>query len=150
MYKQKSGYQELTNEEQILIGAVGTMAGAKVTADTFGLTRRRVDQLVHGKNGEQKVRNDIVEEGIKSTLGIVSDRALEIILASMNHLTDDALATQKPKDLAGIAKDMAVIHEKTQPKQVSNTVNGPQFIVYAPRTKSEEEYDIIEVTPEPE
>jgi hypothetical protein len=68
--------------------------------------------------------------------------------SAMEAITDEKLTYADPKDLAGIAKDMSVIIKNLEPKETNegnNTVNGPQFVIYAPQFKKESSFDVIEV-----
>jgi hypothetical protein len=76
----------------------------------------------------------------------ITKRASHKLSLALQHITDDKLAGEKPRDLAGIAKDMSVIIKNMEPEheQVQQN-NGPTFVVFAPQIMREEQFDVITV-----
>ena len=77
----------------------------------------------------------------------ISKKARSRLLAALNEITPDRLATVKPRDLAAIAKDMsAIISDMEPPIPISqNNQNNVQFVFMAPRVRNEADYAVIEV-----
>jgi hypothetical protein len=74
-----------------------------------------------------------------------SNRARGKMMLAIRHLTEEKMEDAKPRDLAGIAKDMSVIIRNMEPKTEESN-NNTNFIFYAPRPRSESEYDVVEVS----
>ena len=73
----------------------------------------------------------------------ISKKARARLLKAIEEITDDKLSVTKPRELAGIAKDMASVVEKMEPKDDKPIVNSPTFIVYHPHVREEKHYDTI-------
>ena len=69
--------------------------------------------------------------------------------ASLDALTPEKLETMRPKDLSGVARDMAAIIKHLEPPpEVSEANRGnqqPQFVVFAPQFRQENSFDVIKL-----
>ena len=73
----------------------------------------------------------------------VKEAAVGKLMSALNLLTPEKMNDASAKDLATIADRMAGVSDKMTPKTL---VNGDRtLIIYAPRTKSEEDYVTIDV-----
>lgn len=78
---------------------------------------------------------------VKETL---TDSARSALRSALLQITPDKLSLAKVRDAAGIAKDMSAVMknlEPTNPQQQNNV----QVVIYKPRTKDEDSYDVITV-----
>lgn len=85
------------------------------------------------KTHNTAVRNDII------------DKSRTKLLQALETITPEKLTDIKPRDAAGIAKDMSAIIKNMEPDHADRggQVNQ-QFIFYAPRTKQESDFEIID------
>jgi hypothetical protein len=89
-------------------------------------------------------RNTSVAKHIKSVQERISSRAAKRINFAFDALTPEKIAEEDARSIAGIAKDMsAIIKNMTPEVKVDNNV---QFVVFAPRMKDEQDYQVIEVS----
>jgi hypothetical protein len=65
-------------------------------------------------------------------------------MSALDHITDENISGAKVKDIASIAKDMSVIVKNMEPNQ-PDKVQNTQVIIYKPRMRDEDEFDIITV-----
>ena len=75
----------------------------------------------------------------------VARRARTKLMLALNSLTPDKIINSSGRNIAAIAKDMSAIVKNMEPdlpKSVTE-LNQPQFIVYAPQTKSEDMFDVV-------
>lgn len=121
--------------------AVSTAAitgNQKESAEAFGMHQTNVS---YHKNGS---KNEETNSLIKKSVDDVHNKALDGMLSCLEHLQPKIEGVKKATDLANIAGNLAKIVERTTPKDNSNKTNV-QVVVYAPRTKGEEEYESIAV-----
>jgi len=75
-------------------------------------------------------------------------RAGKRLSLALNHITDDKLANAKLSEISGVARDMSTIVKNMEPpaeQQSGNKLNA-QFVFFAPRLKSEADYDSVIVS----
>jgi len=138
------GLRKIIGEE----GLVNGRASAIGLAKSFGVSHDSADAYRNGANSlatynqpDQALSShlDNIKKGIAAKATGKLDAALESI-------TPEKLEDVKPRDAAGIAKDMSVIVKNMEPeKKESGTRIGPNFIFYAPHSRSEDEYEILQV-----
>lgn len=77
----------------------------------------------------------------------VSKKARGRLMAALNALTPEKIREAKARDIAGIAKDMAVVIKEMEPDKDkgSEKDNTPQFVFYAPTFRDERSFDTITV-----
>lgn len=80
------------------------------------------------------------------TRGRISRKASDKLNRALNHITDDKLEDQSPKDLAAIAKDMSAIIKNMEPpvEKIGEGHNvGVAITFMAPRPRGENQYETI-------
>lgn len=126
---------EGNKETHTLSRALG-ISDSSVTAYKNGATST---DSYHQPNPE--LNNHITNTKLK-----IASKARSRLLSAIKHITDDKLEEAKPRDLAGIAKDMSMVIKNVEPEAPKINVNtGPTFVVYAPSFRKEEGYDVIVV-----
>jgi len=126
-----------------IISAAGHIDTAAQVAKNFNVSPSHAHLLKHGRTtalGE--AREDIVKPRNK-LLGDVRERALDILMASLDIITPEELQKQKIKDVSSIAKDMSHIIEKTNPVNAPST--GPQIVVLTVPQRDIREYNVVNV-----
>lgn len=71
----------------------------------------------------------------------------KILKQSLDSISQEKLDNAEPKDLASIAKDMAVIIKNMEPQQVteSNDSKTPQFVIFAPTFRQENTFESVKI-----
>jgi hypothetical protein len=106
-------------------------------ARAHGITQAAVSYI------ERKKVQGIDEKRVEEITGVVRDRALERLMASLGLLTDDKLSGCSAKDLSLIASNMGRVVEKIAPPSVAE--NQINFIIYSPELKQERAFKTIEI-----
>lgn len=140
------GASTLPLEGKALIGTLANLEGQSniELAKDFGVSK---DQVSAFKNGKSTVNGDVnpeLKEKIEDNLGVVRDRAEEVLLATLGLITPERLnGIQKVKDLTTVAKDMSTIIRNSTPQNQQGPQNLIQIINHGQR--QEESYEVIEV-----
>lgn len=130
------------------IGAAAINEGREAAlelAKDFGISESSVSAYSKGATSTASYNE-------RPNLGIINESKLRIqrkargkMILAINMLTKEKLDLAKPRDLAGIAKDMAIVTKAMEPEvaQGSTEKSGPTFIFYAPQQRKEETFDIV-------
>ena len=79
----------------------------------------------------------------------ITKRATTRIMQAMKHITEDKLRDAKLKDVSSVAKDMSAIVKNISPDANGGiTINKPQYIIYSPRIRKEDEFEVVEAVNE--
>ena len=124
-------------------------SSALALASSFGISDSSVSAYANGAtstaqynggNRELRKHNNKVKERIVS-------KARSRLISSLNHITPEKLQEAKLKDVSAVARDMSMIIKNMEPQDVENEDNKPNvnIIFYAPNTRKESEYDVIDV-----
>lgn len=132
-----------------LIGITANHDGSGETAKNFGVSHTLAIAASHGKvigNNHRESREDKeVADRVKSDLKRASSEAIARALAAMGSITDDKLAGCSAKDSAQVAAHMASVYDKLSNKQAAISGSGATVIIYAPREKSLDEFESIDI-----
>lgn len=91
----------------------------------------------HEPDAELKESNDKVRTDITNS-------ARSKLLQALETITPEKLNDTKVRDAAGIAKDMSAIIKNLEPESHEKNQLNQQFIFYAPKTKQESDFEVIE------
>jgi predicted transcriptional regulator len=138
---------EIPNEIRALVAEeVINGAPAKQVAKAFGVSESSVSAYKHDAtsttsydtpNQELAKKNDSVRDAI-------TDKARGRLMSALDAITDENISNAKVKDIASIAKDMSVIVKNMEENTPQNQTNT-QVIIYRPRMRDEEDFDVITV-----
>ncbi len=116
-------------------------------AEKFGVSSASVSAYKNGATStasynqpdkKLKSANDVVRNSIIST-------ARARLIAALDNITPEKMAEAKLRDVASVAKDMSSIITNMEP-QVSHGGVNAQFIFHVPKSKTESDFEIIDVT----
>lgn len=144
-----TGAVEVPNTLRKVIGEEAAINGRQAgldLAETFGLKPSSVSAYVRGATSTATYDETPNAPHIDSSKDRVSKRARNKLMSALHHLTKDKMSAAKAKDLAGIAKDMAVVIRTMEPeaaKGPTNVNNGPTFVFYSPQQRKEEAFDVV-------
>jgi predicted transcriptional regulator len=138
---------EIPNEIRALVAEeVINGVPAKQVAKAFGISESSISAYkndatstttYHEPNESLKKSNDGIRDQI-------TDKARGRLMSALDAITDENINNAKVKDIASIAKDMSVIVKNMEPAVPVNQ-NNTQVIIYKPRMRDEDEFDIITV-----
>lgn len=119
------------------IGDVFSVSQPAVSAYGRGLIGGRLD------SGIAEAAQAGIDERNKK-LDKAHDLALDMMVSSITEL-GTRTGELKAKDLSRVAKDMhSIVQDSNNNKDKNSTINNTQVILYAPRKRTEKEYDTIE------
>jgi hypothetical protein len=80
----------------------------------------------------------------------ITERATKKIMMALRHIDADKMSGAKLRDIAGIAKDMSAVVKNLEPRQDPSIINnnGPNYIIYTPRIRKEDEFEVVEAVNE--
>jgi hypothetical protein len=142
------GSVEVPDSLRKVIGATALNDGrseALELAKSFGISPSSVSAYTNGATStasyDDTPNKSVINQG-KVRLSGMAQRRLKMAL---RHITDDKLAGAKVRDIAGIAKDMAIVANQMEP-EVSNNRNEQKnvsFQIFAPQFRDERKYETI-------
>jgi hypothetical protein len=150
----KNGDKNLTPMMRTLIGAAAEIDGNnKETAKTFGVSDRQVANLRLGRTSHATSIDPVAKSEIVEAVQTAQDARAQVRekatsrLASLfdEAISEENLATLKPREAISAAKDLATVIDRVTPKE-GGSDNRVQFVIFAPRVKEEKEYDTVDVT----
>jgi hypothetical protein len=125
---------------------------SKELASVFQISKRSVDEYRAGETSKlpnpelKQIKKEILDR-VSSGRMQAEELAIQTVLTALNILPDKIQDIKKPKQLASIAKDMAILANQMADRD--RDVNGDKKTVhlhlYAPQQKKIEDYDIIDV-----
>lgn len=147
-----NGAKEIPHSIRAIIGAAAHHDTIASVAEAFDVSPSTVAQAKKGNVGVNRHDPDLketIDEAVGKTKKDLREVALERLAGMFaSVINDQNLATLKPRDAVGAAKDIATIVDKLTPK--SNSPNVAVF-VHQPRVRNEEEYgEVIIVQPKRE
>jgi len=135
-----------------IIGETSATEGrqeAIALAKMFGISDSSVSAYNNGATSTSSYHkpNKGITEYIKNRKAKLTKKALFKLAGALDSITPDSLSQIKPKDAAGIAKDMSAIVKNLEPSKDSSIgeQQNNQFIFYAPQFMQEHQYDVVQV-----
>src|SRR5690349_1710470 len=96
----RTGQKNLTLEEKTDVGVLGNLIGTKATRGLTGCSQPEIDQL---KNGEvSHLPNEDLTSKLEASLGVIREKAVDRLMASLDRITDDRLDNANLKELATV------------------------------------------------
>jgi len=140
--------RKIIGEESVINGR----ASALQLANDLGVSPSSVSAYAKGATSTATINAPV-----KSLIGHINKsraRAIKTAQEKMNGalgaITQEKLDFTDALDLSNIAKNMSVVIKNLEPqeppKQDTNIVNAPQFVIYSPKFRTEESFgEIIQV-----
>lgn len=145
------GATELSLEERGIVGALATIVGPSAAAEMTGVStsvasnsKKHITSTDY-VDGNQKVSKEQIRDAVETRLTKVRDVALEKLVDSMLEITPDKLKGSKARDLAGIARDLSQVVDKTIPKDDNGGIPHVQVHIFAPQQNTVNNYETVDV-----
>ena len=161
-----AGQPNYDEDTRVAAGALGRLIGPTEAARATGMTQANASYLKRAYSSSQEKHeelNEKIEEKLgdyappndlwtkpnrvkelESKLSQARTSALETMLASIENIHPAKLLDEKPKVLAGIAKDMAAVLNQTNPQGSTNNL-GIKVVINTVDRKEESSYEVVEV-----
>lgn len=147
----KPGDNNVPSSLRNIIGETSVIEGrdeAIKLARMFDISDSSVSAYAHSATSTKSYHtpDKTIADYIRSRKDRVTKKSLRVLQNSLDNLTPEALAQEKPRNIAAIAKDMSAIIKNMEPEEkVIGDDSRNQFIFYSPQFVKEEHYDSIVV-----
>jgi len=144
----KGHTRSLADEERILIGTVARagFGTREEIAHEFNVTETTVSDLSHGRvcspAHPRFVPHPELEEKILGKLNEVEEKAIEKLMDSLGVITPEKLNECSAPQASVVASNMSKIVSNCRP-QVQD--NRKMIVMYAPRQKSLEDFNVVDI-----
>lgn len=114
---------------------------------SFGISASSVSAYANGSTStasyDERPNVDVINQAKEK----ISKKARGKLFLALSKITSEKLDETKPRDLAGIAKDMSAIVKDMEPETKADKGNGGNvnFVFFAPQMRSEDSYEKIHV-----
>lgn len=142
------GNVEVPDSLRKVIGATANDDGRQSALDLagrFGISPSSVSAYSNGAHStasyDDTPNKEVVNKGKVRLAGMAARR----LKMALRHITDEKLAGAKVRDIASIAKDMAIVNKQMEPETNNEGTNksGVTFQIFAPTFHKEEHYETI-------
>lgn len=145
----KEGDNNVPDSLRKIIGDTALTEGrqeAIALARSFGLSESSASAYVNGSTSTKSYNKP--DRGLLAHINkkkeSISRRAHSTLNSAIKEITPEKLKELKPRDLAGVAKDMSVVIKNMEPENKEQEgSSAPQFLIYAPQFKKEEHFHSI-------
>ena len=119
---------------------------SKVIQEEFGVSASSVSAY---KNDKTSTSSDKIDENLarsnSDTRDIIKGKAFNKLISAIEAIDENKLAESSPKTAAQVAQQMSSVIKNISPDSDAGKSQIGQVIIYRPRMKEEEDYDIIDV-----
>jgi predicted transcriptional regulator len=139
---------EIPNEIRALVAEeVINGAKAKDVSRTFGISESSISAYKNDATSTASYDTPNIElsKANDSVRDQITDKARGRLMSALDAITDENISNAKVKDIASIAKDMSVIVKNMEPIVPVDNSKNTQVIIYRPRMRDEDEFDVITV-----
>lgn len=137
------GLRKIIGEESIESGRTSALDLAR----NFGISDSSVSAYSVGATSTNRYNKPEFKNHINKVKEKIGKKARGKLLAALEEITPEKLASAKLRDVSGVARDMSVIIQNMEPaEEKSSDQAGTQFIIYAPQFRQESSFDVIEVS----
>lgn len=143
------GNVEVPESLRKIIGETSITDGrqeALALAKSFGISESSVSAYANGANSTNKYNtgNEELRKHVKGAKQRIVSKSKRILNKALDNITDEKLEKAKLKDIATVVNAMTGVIERLDEKEESDRGNNaPQFIVYAPQIRQENNYPVI-------
>lgn len=122
-------------------------ARAKDVSKAFGISESSISAYKNDATSTTTYdkSNELLVSANQVVRDQITDKARGRLMSALDHITDENISNAKVKDIASIAKDMSVIVKNMEPQVPVDNSKNTQVIIYRPRMRDEDEFDVITV-----
>jgi predicted transcriptional regulator len=139
--------KEVAPEIRKLIATAAIEGGSgKSLSEVFGLSQSSISAYKNGATSTttyNEPKEELVEHNNQVRERIISSSRKKLELA-LESITPEKLENAKLKDVSGVARDMSAVIKNMEPQINLNPNLNQQFIFYAPKTRNESDFEVIE------
>lgn len=125
---------------------------ALALGNNFGISPSSVSAYSNGATSTSSYHDRVNGATIDSAKNKITTKALGKLKLALSHITSDKLKDAKPRDLAGVARDMSAVIKNMEPEpsadNSSNKGNSPTFVFYTPQFVKQESFEVIDAKDE--
>ena len=116
-------------------------------AESFGISASSVSAYTNGATSTKSYNkpNEELISSMNDKRLRIANKAQKKLMMTLKHLTSDKLEGADAREISGVAKDMASVYDKMQPKADPRDSVQVQFVLYQPEMKRINDYKIIDV-----
>lgn len=141
---------EVPDSLRALIASTAIESGraeALSLAKQFGISPSSVSAYTNGATSTASYHDPAPElkqkiNNTKERLGKIARGKLAL---SLRHITEEKVAEAKLRDIASVAASMASVIKQMEPDSDRNNSTQVNIVLYAPKLKSESQYDTIDI-----
>lgn len=144
----RNGAKAVPESLRQVIAETAIVGSNKEVAEAFGVSPASVSAYKNGATSTASYNqpNDPLKKHVDEVRDRIGTIAKSKLLAALSHITEENLSQAKPRDLAGIAKDMSTVVNNIQPTAPSGSGGfNAQFIFHSYPIREEKDYDVIDV-----
>ena len=143
--------KQYTEEEKVLIGTLAGIDGIVPTQRNLGIGLRTVEAYKQGRQSAHSPEDPELKNKINSSVNKFREALQGKVNARLDQVIDNITPAKienvgTVKDLALIAGQLAKVAQTINPTDNQNGSLNLHYHVYRPRTRSEDEYEVIDVT----
>lgn len=143
-----NGSRQVPDSLRRIIGENAIEEGSQGTREmtrAFGISDSSLIAYKAGARSTTTYNDRPNREHLNRAKERIIGKARKTLVASLDQITPEKLAEEKPRDLAGIAKDMSAIIRNLEPDKGEGDKTTNALIIFAPQIINEEKLEVIEV-----
>jgi len=133
--------------KKVIIDEAITGTPAKELSDIFGISQSSISAYKVGSTSTASYHspNGSLTKHIKSTRERIASKASRVLKQSLDGMTEEKLNNLGPVNASVVARNMSAIIKDMGPNDVDEVNIQQNVIYYAPRLRSEDEFESIKL-----
>jgi len=123
---------------KVVAGVLAKTEPVKEVAEVFDISESSVRAAKNGKG------NSDVRDAVAATSEKIRDLALDKLMSSLGIINGETLGNCTAKDASVVARNLAGVVGQLSPREKLDG-NQVTFVIYAPKQKTEEHFQTVEV-----
>jgi DNA-binding transcriptional regulator YdaS (Cro superfamily) len=113
-------------------------------AKSFGVSPSSVSAYKRGETGLGQPKNPELVGQLNEIKSKISTDAALTVSRAIGYITPEKMKDLSANKVAVLARDLSAVVKTMSPEDQAQVGFGPNFIIYAPKMKSEDAYEVIE------
>lgn len=146
-FTNRPGKKNLDEDTKEFIGTLAHFESQDSIASVFKVSQARVSQIKNGLNSSSKVGSfDVdlkgrIDKNVKDVRKQVSELALGKLSCILEGITKDKIDRASLSEITTAASNLGKLSHVEEEREVNNN----NFVFFTPRTKQEDDYEVVEV-----